>query len=94
MIYVTNTPNNAGVAIYGDCLDFDALYKALHTVVGNEEEHIQYEAACIRVLGVCYDLRHALMGDREVEFINNGMNKDKMRNMGIIAHDKNVYLKN
>jgi hypothetical protein len=93
MIYVTNTPNNAGVAIYGDCLDFDALYEALHTVVGNEEEHMRYEAARIRVLGVCYDLRHALMGDREVEFIDNGMNKDRMRSMGIIAHDKNVYLK-
>ncbi|CQR75121.1 hypothetical protein SOV_36260 [Sporomusa ovata DSM 2662] len=93
MIYVTNTPNNAGVAIYGDCLDFDALYEALHVVVGDEDEYVRYEASRIRVLGVCYDLRHALMGDREVEFVDNGMDKDKMRNMAIIAHDKNIYLK-
>lgn len=93
MIYVANTPNNTGVAIYGDCLDFEALYDALHAVVGNEDEYARFESARIRVLGVCYDLRHALMGDREVEFVDNGMDKEKMRNMSIIAHDKNVYLK-
>lgn len=59
MIYVTNTSNNAGVAIYGDCLDFDALYEALHIVVGDEDEYVRYKAARIRILGVCYDLRHA-----------------------------------
>lgn len=93
MIYITNTPNNAGVAIYGDCLDFDALYEALHIVVGDEDEYERFQAARLRVLGVCYDLRHALMGDREIEFVNNGMDKDKMRSLAIIAHDKNIYLK-
>ena len=33
------------------------------------------------------------MGNREVEFVDNGMDKDKMRSMAIIAHDKNIYLK-
>lgn len=93
VIYVTNTPNNAGVAIYGDCLDFETLYDSLHTVVGEEDEYVRYQAVRIRVLGVCYDLRHALMGQREIEFVDNGMDKDKMKNMGIIAHDKNIYLK-
>lgn len=93
MIFVKNTRNNAGVAIYGDSLDFDMLYDSLHDVVGDELEHERHEAARIRVLAVCYDLRHALMGDREIEFVDNGMDKDKMKNMGVITHDKNIYLK-
>jgi hypothetical protein len=93
VIYISNTPNYAGVAICGDGLDFEALYEALHEVVGEEGEYVRFEAARLRVLGVCYDLRHALMGDREVEFVDNGMDKEKMRNMAVIAHDKNVYLK-
>ena len=28
MIYITNTPNNTGVAIHGDYMDFEALYNA------------------------------------------------------------------
>ncbi|EAX47890.1 conserved hypothetical protein [Thermosinus carboxydivorans Nor1] len=93
MIYVTNTPNNAGVAIYGDYLDFKALYDALHTVVGDEEEEPALSGAGLRVLAVCYDLRHALMGHRDIEFVDNGMDADKMRQMAVIASSKNVYLK-
>ncbi len=26
-----------------------------------------------RVLGVCYDVRHAYQGDREIELVDNGM---------------------
>lgn len=92
MIYVKNTPNNTGVAIYGDHLDFEELYEALHAIVGDEDEYSSYEAARIRVLGVCYDLRHALMGNREFEFVDNGMDRDKMRFRQIIAPEKNVYL--
>lgn len=93
MLFVKNTPNNTGVAIYGDCLDFDALYDSLHAIVGDEEEFEHYDGARIRILAICYDLRHALMGGREIEFVDNGMDKDKMRILGIITHDKNIYLK-
>jgi hypothetical protein len=93
MIYVKNTPQNAGVAIYGDFMDFERLYDSLHNVVGDEGEFIYYETASLRVLGVCYDIRHALMGDREIEFVDNGMDEAKMRWMSAITPDKNVYLK-
>jgi len=92
MIYITNTPNNTGVAIHGDYMDFKEIYQSLHTIVGEEEEYPSYEAARIRVLGVCYDIRHALMGDREIEFVDNGMDQDKMRRLSVITHNKNVYL--
>lgn len=93
MILIKNTPNNTGVAIYGDYMDFENLYEALHSVVGDEDEFAAYDAARMRVLGVCYDIRHALMGDREIEFVNNGMDEEKKRRMSVLTPDKNVYLK-
>jgi hypothetical protein len=93
MIYVTNTPNNAGVAIHGDWLDFDELYGALHVIGGVEKEHPSHDSVRTRVLGVCYDVRHALMGDREIEFVDNGMDEIKMKRLSVITHNKNIYLK-
>lgn len=93
MIFAKVTPNYTGIAIYGDFLDFENLYEALHTVVGTEEDYVSYESARIRVLGVCYDIRHALMGDREFEFVDNGMDEDMKRRMSVLAPEKNVYLK-
>jgi len=92
MIFIRNTPNNAGVAIYGDYNDFEGLYEALHDVVGYEGEYAHYEGARLRILGVCYDLRHALMGDRDYEFVENGMDEDKRRKMSVLAPDCNLYL--
>lgn len=93
MIHVSSTPNAAGVAVIGDFLDIEALYEALHTVMGDEGEVTQYEGARLRVMGVCYDLRHALMADRGVEFVDNGLDVEMSKRLGIIAPDKNVYYK-
>jgi hypothetical protein len=75
MIFLKNTPKHTGVTIYGDYMDFENLYDALHEIVGDENEFPRFHSARIRVLGVCYDLRHALMGDREIEFVDNGIDK-------------------
>ena len=56
-----------------------------------ENENIIYESAMNRVMGVCYDLRHALMGDRDIEFVDNGMDYDKMKWFSKVCSDKNVY---
>jgi hypothetical protein len=66
MIYVKNTPQNAGVAIYGDFMDFERLYDSLHNVVGDEDEFISYETARMRVLGVCYDAPHPPCGNLDI----------------------------
>lgn len=92
MIYVTGTPNCAGVTIHGDHKDLDELYNALHEVVGDEEEYPAYHAARIRVLGVCFDLRHANMGDRMVEFVDNGVHPELMKQQSVIAPVQNVYM--
>lgn len=61
--------------------------------MGDEDEYVNYDAARMRVLGVCYDIRHARIGDREIEFVDNGMDPGKMKWMSTITPDKNVYLK-
>ena len=62
-------------------------------MVGDEDELIECFSARIRAFGVCYDIRHALMGDREYEFVDNGLDEEKKRRMSVLAPDKNVYLK-
>jgi hypothetical protein len=78
--------------VSGDVQYFDSLHTALHKIVGEEGEWSNYEGARLRVLDVCYDIRHALMGNREFEFVHNGLDHDMMRRVGMIANDKNVYL--
>lgn len=92
MIIVKNTPHYTGVTISGDAYDFEALYESFHTVVGDEWEWESYAGARIRVLGVCYDLRHALMGNRDIAFVENGLDDHKMRRLSVAATDKNIYL--
>ncbi|MGG3470968.1 hypothetical protein ABES02_26245 [Neobacillus pocheonensis] len=91
MIYLKNTPNYTGVTFFGDNMDFDELYEALHTIVGEEGDLPSYEGARLRVLAVCYDLRHSLMGNREVEFVGNGLHQDMMKHLSIVTNDQNVY---
>lgn len=42
------------------------------------------------MLGVCYDIRHALMGDREILFVDNGMDTEKMKRMGMIDLNRKI----
>jgi hypothetical protein len=92
MIQIEPTPNYAGVSITGDFYDFDQLYESLHTVVGQEGELIHYHNARMRVLGLCYNLRHTNMGHREYEFKDHGLDKETMKWLGVVGSDKNLYL--
>lgn len=93
MLTIRNTPNLAGIAISGDDQDLDTLYLALLMIVGDEGGYGNYEGARLRILGVMYDIRHAFQGDREFEFVDNGMNADRMRMLEMITPDKNLYYK-
>ncbi|NYF23611.1 hypothetical protein [Sporosarcina sp. JAI121] len=91
MIQMKSTKNHAGVTISGDIYDFEELYDALHTVVGEEGERIDYDGVRIRVLAICYDLRHAMMGNRQAVNVPNGLDRDRMRYIGLVGSDHNVY---
>ncbi len=66
---------------------------SLLTIVGDEGEYGDYEGPRLRVLGAMYDIRHAFQGDREFEFIRNGMDTDRMKLLGMITPEKNLYYK-
>ncbi|WP_028309585.1 DUF6904 family protein [Desulfitibacter alkalitolerans] len=95
MLIVRNTENLAGVSISGDFYDLDKLVEALYTITIDEfsEKHTKHIRISTRVLGLCYDVRHALQGDREVELLDNEMDEDKMKFHSIITPKKNVYYK-
>ncbi|UNC92047.1 DUF6904 family protein [Candidatus Contubernalis alkaliaceticus] len=52
-------------------VDLEALVTALHEITIDEysEKNSNYIDISTRVLGLCYDVRHAMQGDREVELI-------------------------
>jgi len=93
MITIKNTPNLTGVTISGDFDDFYSLVEAFHEITINEysEKHHQYIDISTRVLGLCYDIRHAYQGDREVELVDNNMTEEKMKWHSIITPKSNVY---
>jgi hypothetical protein len=93
MLNIELTPNLTGVTISGDIEDLQQLVDAFHFIVAdeNEKDYAYYESMCIRVLGVCYDVRHASMGDREALLIENGMNRDLMKFHKLVSSENNVY---
>lgn len=95
MITIKNTENLGGVTISGDINDLYNLVEAFYAVTIDEysEKHKRYIEMSTRVLGLCYDIRHAYQGDREVEFVDNNMDEDKMRFHSTITSKSNVYYK-
>ena len=95
MILITNTPNLTGVTISGDFNDLYNLVEAFYDITINEysEKHHEYIEISTRVLGLCYDIRHAYMGDRGVELVDNHMTEDNMKWHSVITSKSNVYYK-
>ena len=84
------TENLGGFEISGDFFDFDELYQALYKVLG--ENDYEYEGAEeIRILGLCYDLRHANMGSRDYKYVDNAVHEESARYHGMVLPPKNVY---
>lgn len=93
MISIKNTTNLAGVTISGDFDDLYSLVEALYTITIDEysEKQQNYIDMSTRVLGLCYDIRHAYQGDRDIELVDNNMTEDKMKWHSIIVPKNNVY---
>ena len=92
MLQINNTPHYAGVTVAGDYQDLDELYEALHLIVGEEDELPAYDSVRLRVLGVCYDIRHSLMGGRGAIAVPNGFDRERAGHMPIIGPETNIYL--
>ena len=92
MIQTKPTEKLTGVTIQGDYDDFYQLTEAFHNAAGFEQvPKDPYYSVAIRVLGVCYDIRKAYQGDRDVVLIDNGMHEESMKQHGLITPKQNVY---
>jgi hypothetical protein len=93
LIKVSMTEKFAGVSVAGDIHDFRNLVDVFHDLSIDETDirNQCYLNMSIRTLGLCYDIRHALMGEREVILSDNGVDEDIMRLHSLIATESNVY---
>ena len=92
MISIKPTENLTGITICGDYTDFKELVDSIHRMTATEYDPTDlYFGVKMRLLGMCYDIRHAFMGDRDIIFKDNGMNSDKMKWHSLITPTQNVY---
>lgn len=91
MLSIQSTEQLTGVRISGDFWDLDALIHAIYKVTGDENKYYDYQGARLRILGLCHNLRQAMQGEHQLEFVSNGLNKSILSRHEIIFPNKNVY---
>ena len=71
MLTITDSPRHAGIIIRGPDDDFEELYEACHYLLsirdGNEGREADENWLSIRMLSLCYDLRHKMQAIVEKE---------------------------
>ena len=91
MLTIQPTEMLAGFRISGDYWDIDSLLAAIYEVTGDENRYFDFQGARNRILRVCLDLRRATKGERNIEFVANGIHKGLEKEKEILAPRKNVY---
>ncbi len=81
MITVEKAQKSNGVLIKGDFFDLDRLYFAIYKYTGfhgidDKCTFPGYEEVCENLLGLCYEIRHAFQGDRDIEQVYNGIQQN------------------
>ena len=80
MISAKPTENLTGITIEGNFDDFYEITDSIYRMTGFEEDYDDlYWGVKNRLLAVCYDIRHAYMGDREVKLVDNGVHDEMMK---------------
>lgn len=90
MLKIKNTEKLTGITITGTYEDIYELYESIGRVVGSGLDADEDNMSYLRILGVNYDLRHCFMGDRDIDFIENGYNSDIQRYFEKLHPDRNV----
>lgn len=93
MLKIESSKNLAGVIIKGDYYDLEKLIEAFYELtIDDEDEKLQaYYDMSTRVLGLCYNVRHAMQGDRQVKFEENGSDREMLSAKSVIAPEYNLY---
>ena len=96
MIQAANTPNLTGVTISGDFYDLDNLVNAFYEITTPDDGEISakdrpYLNISNRILGLCYNIRHAGQGDRDIFTRENGILEHHQEQLDSIIPRENVY---
>jgi hypothetical protein len=93
MITAKPTEHLSGITLSGDYQDFTRFVDAVYDVACDYDSNFKdpYYGVKNMLLAVCYDVRHAYMGDREVILVENGINNEILRAHKLIAPQSNVY---
>lgn len=96
MIIATPTENLTGITIEGEHQDFYELVDSIYRITSNragimEDYTDEYWSVKNRLLGLCYDIRHAYMGDRDVKLVENEFNEELMKAHALIVPKKNLH---
>lgn len=99
MLRVEMTPKLLGFKISGDWDDLNELYDAIWELTiadddfpddkrlrGNVDEIIM----STRLLALCYDIRHAYQGSRNIELVHSGMSEEDAHYHGVPFVERNV----
>lgn len=91
MLSIQSTELLTGARISGDFWDLDELINAIHKITGDENKYYDYQGSRLRILNVCYNLRQATKGERQLEFVSNGLTKSILTQHELIFPNKNAY---
>ena len=92
------TPNLLGFKVSGDYDELDELYDSVWSISMNDDSSDKrfglgtpdLALMATRLLALCYDLRHAYQGSRNVELVPNGMDEEKAKWHGVEVPEQNV----
>jgi hypothetical protein len=93
MITAKPTKHLSGITLRGDYQDFTHFVDAVYDMTCEFESDFRdmYYGIDNMLLSICYDVRHAYMGDREIVLVENGINDEIIRAHRVIAPRKNLY---
>ena len=92
MITARPTEHLTGIIIEGEYEDFDELVDGIYRMTGLVEDYGDlYWSVKNRLLGLCYDIRHAYQGDRNVKLVDNGVFDEMMKWHSMIMPKQNVH---
>ena len=80
MITATPTEHLNGIMLEGEYDDFSELVDCIYRMTGLKDDYNDlYWSVKNRLLGMCYDIRHAYQGDRHVKLVDSGADEELMK---------------
>lgn len=92
MVSAKPTEHLTGITLEGNYDDFYETVESIYRMTGPEEDYDDYYwSVKNRLLAVCYDVRHAFMGDRDVRLVDNGVHDAMMKRHSLIMPKQEVH---